>query len=263
MEMINIGVVNLVMSEKLKESYFKENLISESEKKVLSNEYDKYLNTIKQSPILQLEFKVYNSIDNKEISDSSLASRYIDKNIQLFEVYTLDEVEKEHNKLKSFISENVDIKNNEKYKLYESINVLIEESLKSSDEVDVDNVHESFSIVLEHIQKSKSNVDSNKNQVLDEQVIELAINKFNDKYNKMTSEEFDLFKKLIKSDEEEKRSLFEEYKKENIETLNSLKEDNNNERIDKSLNKLNEMKFNTNDCDENIISLFELKNGLV
>ena len=97
---------------------------------------------------------------------------------------------------------------------------------------------------------------------INEEVIEIAINKFNEKYENMTSEETELFKKLVKSNDNEKEILFEEYKEDNIKLLNILKEDNNIEKINKSLEKINEMKFNPSDCDSNIVSLFELKRGL-
>ena len=100
MKNTNIGIANLVISNKLKQSFFSNNLIEESKK--LTNDF---FDVIKSSPILQLEFKVYSNIENKHIDNELIATRYIDNNIKLFEVWTLREIEAEHEKLKTFLTE--------------------------------------------------------------------------------------------------------------------------------------------------------------
>lgn len=255
MEKINIGVANLVVSDLLKESYFNGKPLLESKKKASD-----LLDIIRNSPILQLEFKVFDNIEKKYIINETLAQRYIDNNIKLFETYTLEEIEEEHKKLQSLI-EDITI-DDPKLKLYESIGSLIEESLKIADDIDVDKIHESFEIVLEHVQKPKENSSVDTPPQINEEVLELAINKFNEKYEKMSIDEVNLFKTLIKSNIEEKKNLFEEYKTQNIETLESLKNENTNDTISKSLQKLNEMEFNPENADSDIVKLFDLKKGL-
>lgn len=256
MKKINIGVANLVVSNLLKESYFDESLLNEA-KDMTSN----LLNIIKESPILQLEFKVFSNIENKEIDNDTLAPRYIDNNINLFEVYTLDELQNEHKKLEPFIQDKK-IVENDKAKLYNSIGVLIEESLKPSDEVDVDEIHEAFNVVLEHIKKPKQDKNESTSNNINEEVIEIAIDKFNKKYDKLSVAEANLFKKLVNSNDDEKKELFEEYKNENINILESLSKENESEKIGKSLEKINEMTYNSEEADSSIIKLFELKKGL-
>lgn len=256
MKNVNIGVANLVVSNLLKESYFNNSHIDEAK-----NTTSKLLDIVKNSPILQLEFKVFNNLENKEIENETLAPRYIDNNIKLFEVYTLDELQKEHEKLRPFIPDNID--ENERTKLYNSIGILIEESLKPSDEINVDQIHESFSVVLEHVQKPKqTNEDTSTVNNINEEVIEIAINKFNEKYEKMSLDEVNLFKRLINADNNEKKQIFEEYKNENINILESLSKENENEKITKSLEKINEMNYNPEQADSDIVKLFELKKGL-
>ena len=150
MKNINIGIANLIVSSKLKDSYLNNDLIEES-KKVAFNFFD----IVKTSPILQLEFKVFNNIDNKHIGNDSLATRYIDNNIKLFEVYTIDEINKEHEKLNVFLTEGIIPDNDEKIQLYTAIDNLIKESLTDYDKVDVDDIHESFNVVLTHIKEPK------------------------------------------------------------------------------------------------------------
>lgn len=256
MKNINIGVVNWIISNKLNESFNNDSL-NES-KKVVSD----LVNIIKHSPLLQLEFKVMNNIENKHIDDTELAPRYIDKNIQLFEIYTIDELDDEHEKLKSLIESDININENEKLKLYNSIQTLIEETIKPTEDIEVDNYHEAYSVVLEHVKKPKKKNLDEQYDYINEEIIELATDKYNDKYSNLSSEEVDLLKKIIKSTNDEKMSLFEEYKQENVRILNQLREENDNEKINKSLEKINEMKFSVSDCDENIVKLYELKKGL-
>lgn len=255
--MVNIGVVNRVISKSLNDHYLNEGSINE-----VKNVTSDLLNVIKNSPILQLEFKVFNNIEKKHIDSDVLAPRYIDKNIQLFEVYTLEELNEEHEKLMPFINENEIDRNDEMLRLYESIQTLIEESLKISDNVDVDLIHESFNYVLEHIKKPKTNEVTEEFEGINEQVIEIAINNFNEKYGNMTSEEVELFKNLVESSTDEKEVIFEAYKNDNLKLLNSLQLETANNKISQSINKINEMKFNPEECDNDIISLFELKRGL-
>ena len=255
MKNLNIGVANLIVSNSLKNTYFNEGVLLES-KQVTSDLF----NIVKDSPILQLEFKVFNNIENKTIESDTLAPRYVDKNIQLFEVYTLEELNEEHLKLKPFVEDT--IVEDDRIELYNSIQFLIEESLKVSDEVDVDLIHESFSIVLEHIKKPKNNEEIEVSENINEQVIEIAIDKFNEKYSSLNEEEVKLFKKLVTATDNEKEDLFEDYKEEGIKLLKKLNEENKNDKITQSINKINEMKYDHKDVDNSIISLFELKQGL-
>ena len=255
MKNINIGVANLVVSDQLKESLLNDSSINEAR-----NTTSELLNVVKNSPILQLEFKVFNNIENKEIMNETLAPRYIDNNIKLFEVYTLKELQREHKKLKPFIPDN--ITENEKTKLYNSIATLIEESVKPSDSIEVDEIHEAFSTVLEHVTKPKRKEEKTVPNDINEEVVEIAINKFNEKYEKMSLDEVNLFKRLVNADENEKKEIFEEYKNSNISILKSLSEENENDKISKSLNRINEMTYKSDQADGDIIKLFELHRGL-
>lgn len=258
MKNINIGIVNQLISKKLKDAYFSKSLIKES-KELTTN----FLDVIKSSPILQLEFKVYDNIENKHIENDIIATRYIDNNIKLFEVYTLNEINKEHEKLKSFITEDFDI-DDEKLKLYESIDSLIRESLSNPENVDVDNIHESFLNVLNHVKKEKKQVIENvETESINEDVIDIAIDKFNKKYESLDESDRSLFNKLIKSNNKEKNELFEAYKSENLTLLESRNKDQFRDDIAKAIQKIKEMKFNSKTVNNDIVGLHELKKGLL
>lgn len=255
MENINIGFINLVLSTTLKESFINESNVLEN--KTLTRDF---FNVVKNSPLLQLEFKVFDNIENKEIENDLIATRYIDNNIKLFEVYTLDELKNERNKIKKFYNENVNNLDGERIKLYESINNLIIESLKNYNEIDVDTIHESFTIVLNHIKKPKKNIVENViDKDINEEVIEIAIDKFNEKYKTLSEDDKDLLKKLVKSSDDEKQQLLESYKSECLMILENIDDTEITEEIQKGISNINEIKYSPETVDDNIIKLFELK----
>ena len=264
MENINIGIVNLILSNKLRESYFSNEMILES-KSVLNE----FINVVKSSPILQLEFKVFDNIENKHIDNELTATRYIDNNIKLFEVYTLKEVMKERNKLKKFIGENTYAKNDAKVRLYNAIDILIRESLNDYNEIDVDKIHESFTYVLNHIKEPKKQIEFNKTEILNEEIIEIAVDKFNKKYADLDEGDKKLLKMLVKSNDNEKHALLESYKTEVLEILEKINNEKVQEGITKAIEKINEMKYTPNSKEfsekivDDIIGLHELKREII
>ena len=259
MKKINIGVVNLILSNKLKESYFNDNMIEES--KSLTTDF---LNIVKNSPILQLEFKVFNNIENKHIENELIATRYIDNNIKLFEIYTLDEINEEREKLNNLISEiNISV-DNDKMLLYNAIDDLIQESINDYNKIDVDKIHESFTLVLNHVKENKKQFIENVDvQEINEEVIEIAVNKFNEKYEMLSEDDKELLRLLIKSDLPKKQEIFESYKTENLIILERFTKDEVKENIKKAIEKIKEMKFNPQTIDNDIIGLHELKRGIL
>lgn len=259
MENLNIGIVNLIVSNKLNESYYDKNLLTES-KKIVSD----FLNIVKNSPILQLEFKIYNNIENKHIDNDLFAKDYLNNNIKLFEVYTIEEIQKEHDKLKPFVNENNMI-SDERINLYNAINDLIIESVKISEDVDVDKIHESFVTVFNHIKTPKKTLTENidANESINEEVLEIAIDKFNEKYSSINEDDKVLIKKLIKSNAKEKKSLLETYKKEITDILEGLDDKNVQDSIEKAKIKINEMSYDRNTVDDKIIELHEFKKELL
>jgi hypothetical protein len=262
MKNINIGTVSLMVSEKLKDSYFSDNRINESK-----DTSQLFFETLKSSPLLQLEFGVFNNIESKCIDNDVMATRYIDKNIALFETYTIDEIQKEREKIKKFYDDGI-VLDEKKRKLYESINTLIYQSLQPSEEVDVDAVHESFTVVLNHIKTPiekrrdviSENLDIDK---INDDIIEIAISKFNEKYGGLNEEDKNLLIKLIKSNDNEKRQLFEEYKKESLSALEAIEEGVAEEKRKLVLEKIKGMGYDPKTVNESIIKLHELKTGLI
>jgi hypothetical protein len=257
MKNVNIGIANLIVSNKLKESYFNENLIGESKKIAFD-----FFGVVKSSPVLQLEFKVFNNMETKHIENDQIATRYIDNNIKLFEVYTIEEIDAERAKLKPFIGESVIPVDDERVKLYNAIDALINESLKISDEVDVDNIHESFTFVLNHIKSPKKELLENVDvEPLNEDVLEIAVGKFNEKYASLDESDKELLKTLIKANWREKKELLETYKTETLTILEGIND--YQDHITKAIQKIKEMIYDKKTVDNNIIGLHEFKKELL
>jgi len=264
MKNVNIGVANLIICNKLNESYLNNEILDESRKTAT-----KLLDIVKKSPILQLEFKVYNNIQNKIVENEVLAKEYIDKHIELFEVYTLEEIEAERKKLQEFLTEevlgtiteaNYDL---EKIDLYNAIDTLVTESLKNSEDVDVDELHEAFTFVFNHVRSPKVLTENVEAEPVNEEVIEIAVDKFNEKYASLDENDKELLKTLIKADWRKKKTLLETYKTETLEILEGIDKDNVQDNIKKAIDKIKEMVYDKKTVDDNIIGLHELKKELL
>lgn len=248
-----------MVSNKLKDSYFNNKMIKES--KELTSEF---LNVVKSSPALQLEFKIFTNIEAKHIDNELSATRYIDNNIKLFEVYTIEEIETERAKLKTFIDEDVVPFDNDKVKLYQAIDNLIYESLENYNDVDVDVVHESFTFVLDHIRTPKKKLIENVDVLpINERVIEIAVKKYNEKYGSLEEGDKNLLQTLINSSDAEKEVLLETYKTESLVVLEEANKDNIKISIAKAIQKIKEMAFNKDTVNNDIIGLYELKKGIL
>lgn len=260
MKNTNIGIANLVVSNKLKDSYFNHELIEESKKLTTD-----FFGVVRSSPILQLEFKVFNNLENKTIENELIATRYIDDNIKLFEVYTIQEIDAAREKLNEFAEGGSIVAQLERASLYNAIDTLITESINDNDKINVDAIHESFEVVLNHIKtpKTQTLTETIEHKDVDEAVIEIAISKFNEKYDSLNEADKNLLKKLIKSTDEEKQELLEEYKTECLTILESVKKDSIEEKILKTIQKIKEMKHNSKTVNDDIIGLHDLKKGLL
>lgn len=258
MKNINIGVANLIISNKLKDLYLNDKQINESKTDTLD-----FFNVVKDSPILQLEFKVYDNIESKWINNDMFAKEYIDNNVKLFEVYTNKELDAAHDKLVPFITEHIEI-SEDKLSLYGAINTLINESLRVSDKVNVDAVHESFTTVFNHVKTPKKHmIDEMVVEILSENVIEIAVDKFNEKYSTLNEDDKNLLNTLISSSEAKKEELLESYKKETLLLLEGIDESNKRDNMDKAMLKIKEMVYNQKTVDDNIISLHGFKKELL
>jgi regulator of sigma D len=259
----NIGVAKSFVSKQLMDSLMNKKNIGES-KKLAAQFFD----VIKESPLLQLEFKIFNNLENKYIENDVFATRYVDNNINLFEKYSLEEIDAEHQKLTKFIGEDIDFISKERMSLYEGIeNMLRENANKNMPDVDL--LHESFTNVVEYI---KTNTTEEENTITEnlnipeeytEKLIEIAIDKFNEKYSSLNEDELKLVQKLISLDSKGKENLLNQIKEDVIKTLETGNNNGIEDKINETIDRINKIQFNESTVVTDISNLYEFKKNLI
>lgn len=215
----------------------------------------KFMNIIKNSDKLQKEFKTYKSLEKAYIPNEVLAMKHIDRNVSNRSVLT----ESELDKIQEF---NDDVEIDEaKLKLYESIHILLHDD-------DPDKQHEAYTHVLEHIKNNKPEVEEAKKieypKGVDKQIIlEMAVNKFNEKYKSLNESEKSLFKTLSKSTFEEKKNLFESLKEEAIKLTYDGDNNGIEDKINEAIESINKIPFDIDSADNSIIRLSRYKEHLL
>jgi hypothetical protein len=240
----------------------------------VTNELKDFLKIVKSSPILTLEYIIYKNLENKNISDDVLATRYIDENISLIKGYGRKEIINENNKLSVFEKDYTISK--EKEMLYESISNIILENANDNKIKNIDKIHSSFEIVLNYIKNNKSNNELNENKSIFEEykdkylnidfIFNNAIKKFNDKYSHLSEGEKRILKVLVKEDTTEKEKLFNSLINETIEKVDKMLLEQEEPEISNKLlkvkEKITEMNFNEQTLIDDIVKINNLKESL-
>lgn len=263
---INFGCIKDSLVKKASSLYLNENKIDKTLKE--------FLYIVKSSPILTLEFIIYKNIENKNISDDVLATRYIDENISMLKNYTKKEIIEENNKLNKFTSDEYSI-DESKLKLYESIESIILENSKDSKYKNIDKIHESFEYILKHIKDNKNNIIQENKSIFEEYkdkylntdfIFNSAVNNFNKKYSHLSEGEKRILKVIINENEDNKEIIFNELINETIIKVdNTLKSEENpdiSNKLYKVKEKINEMKFNKETLIDDLVKLNNLKESL-
>jgi hypothetical protein len=240
----------------------------------LNNDLKDFLKTIKSSPVLTLEYIVYKNLENKHITDDVLATRYIDENLSLVKDFTKNKIIEENSKLEKYLNESIDISNNKK-DLYDAISIIILENASDNKYKNVDKIHSSFEIVLNHIKNNKSNLIEENKTIFEEYkdkllnydfIFNSAIKKFNEKYSHLSDGEKRILKVLIKEDIKEKENIFTSMINETTSKLNQmLKIEEVSEtanKLQKTKEKIQKMVFNESTLIDDIVKLNTLKESL-
>ena len=265
--MKNFGLIKEYITKQFTKSLLNEN---DNDKNIFKN----FIKEIKNSPILKTQYSIYSNLENKYIKEESKATRYINENIALFNKFKYNDLLNENKKL----SDKFIIKENKEdcpctQKLYENIDILIKESIK--EQPDPQKKYNAFENVLEYIMtESISKKDENENKFKlnndtffsNDRIIEIAINKFNDKYSYFNNKEKNIFKVLFENDNQGKENIFNKIKKENINQIKrKIVESNDNKELSDKLklveNKLNEMVYSEDNYVEDIVKLNKLNDG--
>jgi hypothetical protein len=256
MKNINVGAAGLMVSSTV--TNLMAHLNEDTGSKGLVNEF---ISVVGSSTALKLEFDVYNNLEHTKIESGVLASKYIDNNINLFETYTVEEINEARkglNKFKTTIIES------QLTRLHDAIDALIMESVKAIP--DVNRINESYGIVMGHIMKpEEKTVEAIENEDysgINEAVLEIATNKFNEKYDTLDEGDIDFMRKMMNTAETDIEKLFGGYKESNIVLLEEKINDNTKVKITETIEKIKNMEYVKGDVDK-IIKLHDLKKTLI
>ena len=262
MENMNLGIVKAIISNKISNEFLNESSISSSVANSKTH-IGKFTNILTNSPVLMLEYEMINNIENKHIKSELLASKFIDENVKIFSTYSKSDVEVANKMLNQFEFENgVESIPSDVKKLYESINTLIYETVNEDTNINVK--QEAYSNILTYLthnvnESEEKNISIELVEGIDlDSVIEIATNKFNDKFNSLTEDEKEVLTTVVYGNNNNKTNLFESLKTESLELLNHTKTEGIEDKVHEGISMVNKMEF----TDENIIKLFNLKSSL-
>jgi hypothetical protein len=255
MENINFGIVKNIVANTATDAMLN-NSINESQE-ITKN----FINVIKESPILMIEFEIYSNIEGKNINSDVLAARYVEKNIDLLKEWNIDEIKTAHEPLKEFMMESNNI-SNEKKMLYNSINTLITKK-------DINEEHEAIQNIVNYL-KFNVSVEENLNESVkidenlsSEEVIERAVDLFNEKYQNLTEGEQMVLNLYANNDVEGRIELFKETK-EKIKRILEKSEKNKgyDDKIMETIEKIDDMVYEEKTFVRNISKLNALLESL-
>ncbi len=256
----NFGVVKATFS----------NYMNESENVFAKEMFTNFMKLIKESKIFKAQFQIYNNLEDKHIVNENLAIKYIDENINLLKQVCKAPNFEYANKELAKVCEGLTPRVSEKKRvLYENIHTLINQSLQTTN---VDELHDSFTFVLNYLTTNKSQNLMNENTTLEyshvpkDFLIKKAIEKFNTRYESLDESDKAILKSIVSTKLADKETLFTSLKNETLSTLTSLMENSPQVDISKvktSMTKINEMVYNDDTYSTDIISLNELKKSLL
>lgn len=261
---MNFGTLKDIFTEKLIESYVSGD---DSGKKL----YKKFLKTIKESETLKTTFIVYKNLESKTLKSEIEANEYLKESISLLNNFRGEKsIIQESKKLLSLLKEHgIDFSNVKTKELHKSIEDLITTKKSVST---IDKIHESKTNVVSWLMKEKevisedktyvnTNVDPNK-------FLELAVNKFNEKYkDSLTEEEKNILKVLRENNEEKNKTLVSDLVKETVDLVNKYLNDyGDNVTVKSKLLETKDVIYkmieNNDSSSEKILKLYELKSNL-
>ena len=202
--MVNFGNVK----SKLNKAYSQDLIENTSKYKKL---YEEFLKTIKSSPVLMLEYTIYENLKkhNLEYNESL---RFIEANISALSKIDKTTLLKENKKLEKFDLEGIEL-SEDKLKLNQNIENVISESVFKKI-TNVNKLHESVNFLIESLtKKDETKLEKTENGFKVSHIFHLAKKKLEEKFSNLQPDEMEIISSFIKGDEKKKKTVFENYKK--------------------------------------------------
>jgi hypothetical protein len=256
--MVNFGVIKSQVSQMLGEHYL--NNQHDSAQEV----YREYMRTVRNSPLLMLEYIVFRNLERKDIIKEA-ACKYIDSNMTLFNQFTRKEIIQENQKLEAF-KQNTKLSFGDKI-LFEHVQDLILESSKDNKLPNVSKMHDSLAFILESVTTgcaeapqpaaSDEDAENESDDLLEgfkfEHAFKVARNQC---FTDLNEGEQRILTVLTEGSEGQQKELFESLKLQALKLITEGIEDPK-DRAD-GISRIDAMQFSPALLEENLLDLYEL-----
>ena len=249
--MVNFGNVK----SKLNKAYSQDLIENTSKYKKL---YEDFLKTIKSSPVLMLEYTIYENLKKHNL-DYNESLRFIEANISALSKIDKDVLLKENKKLQKFDLKEIEL-TEDKIKLNENIENVINESVFKKI-TNVNKLHESVNFLIESLtKKDETQLKKSDKNFKISHVFNLAKKKLEEKFSNLEQDEMEVISTFIKGDEKNKKTIFENYKKSTKNFLLKEKDSISSEVLTETFNFIESLNYNNDTAINDLSKLFEIKN---
>ena len=263
---MNFGTLKDVFLDKLIESHTSDGKTG----KIL---YKNFLKLLKESETLKTAFIIYKNLEGTTIKSETAANDYLKENVSFLENFRGEQSLKEQSKklLDLLEKNNIDLTDIKTKKIHESLENLI--TIKKSIST-IDKIRESKNSLVSWLMSDKLVVSESddKKYVRDnidpKKFLDIAVNKFNEKYkDSLSEEEIGILKVLRKNNEESTKELVGKLVKETVTLINSHLNNNiNNWDVKEKLLETKDVVYgmveNNSDFSNKVLKLYELKKNL-
>lgn len=261
---MNFGTIKDLFVEKLIESYIN----GGDDGKVT---YKNFLKILKESETLKTAFIIFKNIEEKTFVDKIDAAEYLKETISLFDKFRGEKsLHSEMEKLSGLIKEN-----NLEQRTPKTLHQDLQNLLTTPKTIHtLDKLQEAKERVINWLISEKQVVKESEEETFvrkninPKKFLEIAVEKFNDKYkDSLTEEEKNILKTLRENNENEIKSLVEELVKENISLVNSYIDENKDNVLIKTKlletkDQIYRMVENNVSFKDSVLKLYELKKNL-
>jgi len=268
---MNFGSIKDIYAKFLINSYIVESKGGTKKKK---SNYKNFIKNITENSILRTQFIVYKNIENGYFPSEVSAVEYLKENISLFDKFSKKDIISENQKMGQKLvatykgyevpGEKVPVYYYKTKELHEAIDNLI--VLEKTTE-NIDRVHESFEIIKKWLTTPKDVSESKKPTVDANKFLNVAVDKYNEKYSNLSEEDKRVIKTLMSNNREEKETLLKTMVKESITLINNaLKEYGGSmdvkTRLLEAKDVVYNLEFNEETYKEDISKIYDLKKSL-
>jgi hypothetical protein len=254
--MKNFGEIKNRFNEILTEAIVKKD---DAGRKTFGN----YIKMLKENVILNIQYHIFDNIENKYFEDKSDAKDYIKENISLLKDFTKEQIIEANSKLAGMVS----FESGEDYEgkeLHDNITNLIFTDKKAET---LDSITESIHLLRDHMTTQRID-EGEKTEKIDlppSIVSKMVINKFNTKYENISEDEKKIIKSILNGSEEDKKNLHTEMVRECVDTIDSKLDESDINLKGKLLSakdKLLRMSYNEETYTSDISKIYNLKESV-